>query len=170
MRHITLFVLAVAGSVGVAQAQQDGMSVPPTSSPPPSTGDLGSGRDLGTGGGVTSGSGNIGGGTNSSGNGRIGGGGVTGDTGPDRDLGTGRAGPLGGGNRLGTGGGVTGGTQTQTTIDDPAFLRLDTDRNGFIDRAEAELDAGLADEFVTADGDRDGGLSLSEFQAQTGRR
>ncbi len=142
MRGITtLFALLLAGAAGAAAAQQ-GMS-------PPSTGDLSSGRDLGTGGGPTAGGGI--------------GGGVTGDAGPDRDLGTGAAGPLRQGNRLGSGGGITN-APTQMAIDDPAFLRLDTNRNGAIDRAEAEIDTALAERFAATDVDRDGSLSLSEFQ------
>lgn len=94
----------------------------------------------------------------------IGGSGVTGDIGPDRDLGTGGTGALGQRNRLGNGDGVTD-APTRTGIDDPAFLRLDTDRNGAIDRTEAEIDAAVAERFAATDADRDGSLSLSEFQA-----
>jgi hypothetical protein len=177
-----LFVFMLA--VGTAQAQQATTPAPPAS-PPSSTGDLGAGRDLGTGGGVTPGSGNIGGSgvTGDTGPDRdlgtgggvtpgsgFGGSGVTGDTGPDRDLGTGGTGMLDEDNRLGTGGSITGDTQTPTAIEGSAFLRLDTNRNGAIDRAEAELDSTLADGFAAADGDRDGSLSLSEFQAMRRQR
>lgn len=156
MREAALFVLLIAGTVGAALAQQ---------ATSPATGDLGSGRDLGTGGGITAGPG----GTTANNGSRsgidgIGGTGVTGDTGPDRDLGTGSAEPLRPGERLGTGSGAVGGTQAPA-IGDPAFLRLDANRNGVVDRSEAELDAALARDFATADANRDGSLSLNEFQA-----
>jgi hypothetical protein len=173
MRDAALFVLLIAGTVGAALAQQ-ATSPAPATPPPSATGDLGSGRDLGTGGGVTAGTGSTGGAVatnNGTNNGSrsaidsIGGTGVTGDTGPDRDLGTGGTGTLRPGERLGTGGGVTGDAQAPTAIDDPAFLRLDANRNGTIDRSEAELDTALANDFAFADANRDGSVSLNEFQA-----
>lgn len=45
----------------------------------------------------------------------------------------------------------------------PAFRKVDTDSNGFIDRDEAKLVAGL--QFADADEDRDGKLSHAEFEA-----
>jgi hypothetical protein len=153
VREAALFVLLIAGTVGAALAQQ-------ATSPAPATGDLGSGRDLGTGGGITATTNN----GSRSGIDGIGGTGVTGDTGPDRDLGTGSTEPLRPGEQPGTGSGAVGDTQAPA-IGDPAFLRLDANRNGVVDRSEAELDAALARDFATADANRDGSLSLNEFQA-----
>lgn len=147
MRSNRAVGLLLAGAVGIAWAQQV--------APPSSTHDLGAARDVGIGSGMIS----------ADGIGRRG----TGDAGPDRDLGTSAAGVLDQGDRVGTGD-TTGDTQTRTAIDDPVFLRLDANRNGAIDRAEAQLDAAVADRFAAGDSNGDGSLSLSEFQALGDRR
>ena len=93
-------------------------------------------------------------------------GGIAGDAGPDRDLGTSAAGAIGRGNRAGADGDEAAG---RTAIADPAFVRLDANHSGSIDRAEAQLDGTVAEHFSRADRNRDGSLGLAEFQT-LGRR